>query len=165
MSPSTEPEVLTKVAAGVAAGVATTRRTGVAAGVATITLNRPAALNALTIPMKEHLLGALETAAADRSVRAIVLTGAGRAPGAAGATYGTVYGMEKTTVYLPSELKRALERAAQYEGRSEADLIREGVAVVTARHEAPEPTAPLFDSGDPDFVSRIDELMEGFGEQ
>ncbi|MEO5918495.1 MAG: enoyl-CoA hydratase-related protein [Candidatus Limnocylindrales bacterium] len=63
MSPSTEPEVLTNVAAGVA----------------TITLNRPAALNALTIPMKEHLLGALETAAADLSVRAIVLTGAGRA--------------------------------------------------------------------------------------
>lgn len=76
-----------------------------------------------------------------------------------------MYGMEKTTVYLPSELKRALERAAQYEDRSEADLIREGVAVVTARHEAPEPTAPLFDSGDPDFVSRIDELMDGFGEQ
>ncbi len=73
--------------------------------------------------------------------------------------------MEKTTVYLPTELKRALERAARYEGRSEADLIREGVAAVTARHEAPEPTAPLFDSGDPDFISRIDELMQGFGEQ
>ncbi len=73
--------------------------------------------------------------------------------------------MEKTTVYLPSELKRALERAAQLEGRSEADLIREAVAVVAERHAVREPTAPLFDSGDPDFASRVDEFMEGFGEQ
>ena len=79
-------------------------------------------------------------------------------------TYGRMYGMEKTTVYLPSELKRALERAAQLEGRSEADLIREGVAVVAERHAAREPNAPLFDSGDPDFASRVDELLEGFGE-
>ncbi len=63
MSPLTEPDVLIEVAAGVA----------------TITLNRPAALNSLTIPMKERLLGALVTAAADPTVRAIVLTGAGRA--------------------------------------------------------------------------------------
>ena len=35
-------------------------------------------------------------------------------------------GMEKTTVYLPDELKRALRRAARSTGRSEADLIREG---------------------------------------
>jgi Arc/MetJ-type ribon-helix-helix transcriptional regulator len=75
-----------------------------------------------------------------------------------------MYGMEKTTVYLPSELKRALERAAKLEGRSEADLIREGVAVIAERHAAREPTAPLFNSGDPDFASRVDELMEGFGE-
>jgi 2-(1,2-epoxy-1,2-dihydrophenyl)acetyl-CoA isomerase len=48
-------------------------------GVATITLNRPAALNSLTIPMKERLLAVLLELAADASVRAIVLTGAGRA--------------------------------------------------------------------------------------
>jgi len=48
-------------------------------GVGTITLNRPAALNALTIPMKEHLLAVLEEVAGNRAVRAIVLTGAGRA--------------------------------------------------------------------------------------
>lgn len=76
-----------------------------------------------------------------------------------------MYGMEKTTVYLPSDLKRALERAAQLEGKSEAELIREGVAVVAQRHAVREPTAPLFNSGDPDFASRVDELMEGFGEQ
>jgi 2-(1,2-epoxy-1,2-dihydrophenyl)acetyl-CoA isomerase len=48
-------------------------------GVATITLNRPAALNALTIPMKERLLAALDEAGRDPAVRAVVLTGSGRA--------------------------------------------------------------------------------------
>jgi 2-(1,2-epoxy-1,2-dihydrophenyl)acetyl-CoA isomerase len=48
-------------------------------GVATVTLNRPAALNALTISMKECLLGTLRGIGHDRAVRAVVLTGAGRA--------------------------------------------------------------------------------------
>jgi len=48
-------------------------------GVATITLNRPPALNALTIPMKERLLEVIERVGADPAVRAVVLTGAGRA--------------------------------------------------------------------------------------
>jgi 2-(1,2-epoxy-1,2-dihydrophenyl)acetyl-CoA isomerase len=48
-------------------------------GVATITLNRPAQLNALTVEMVAELRAALETLAADRSVGCIVLTGAGRA--------------------------------------------------------------------------------------
>jgi 2-(1,2-epoxy-1,2-dihydrophenyl)acetyl-CoA isomerase len=48
-------------------------------GVATITLDRPAALNALTIPMKHELLEALEAVRENDAVRAVVLTGAGRA--------------------------------------------------------------------------------------
>jgi hypothetical protein len=71
--------------------------------------------------------------------------------------------MEKTTVYLPGELKRALERSARIEGRSEAELIREGIAAVTRRHAVREPTIPLFDSGTGDLAARVDELMEGFG--
>ena len=51
----------------------------IADGVATVTLNRPAALNALTIGMKERLLAALEEIGTNRAVRAVVLTGAGRA--------------------------------------------------------------------------------------
>ena len=78
--------------------------------------------------------------------------------------YGMVYGMEKTTVYLPSELKRALERVAKLEGRSEADLIREGVAAVTRLRTVREPVAPLFASADPDYANRMDEYMRGFGE-
>ena len=47
--------------------------------VATITLDRPDALNALTVPLKHELLAALDQVAGDRAIRAIVLTGAGRA--------------------------------------------------------------------------------------
>src|SRR4051794_39888109 len=46
--------------------------------VATVTLNRPEALNALTVEMKVGLREALERAAGDAAVRAVVLTGAGR---------------------------------------------------------------------------------------
>ena len=47
--------------------------------VATLTLDRPAAMNALTVPVKVALREALESLAVDRSVRAVILTGAGRA--------------------------------------------------------------------------------------
>jgi 2-(1,2-epoxy-1,2-dihydrophenyl)acetyl-CoA isomerase len=48
-------------------------------GVATITLQRPEALNSLTTAMKEGLLAVLQQARGDEQVRAIVITGAGRA--------------------------------------------------------------------------------------
>lgn len=47
-------------------------------------------------------------------------------------------GVEKTTVYLTTEQKAALARAAEAEGRSEARLIRAGIDAVTARHRAGE---------------------------
>ena len=49
------------------------------AGVATVTLNRPDALNALTVPMKQALLAAFRRLERDKAVRAVILTGAGRA--------------------------------------------------------------------------------------
>lgn len=74
-------------------------------------------------------------------------------------------GMEKTTVYLTDELKAALQRAARATGRSEADLIREGIGVVTGTHRIAEPRLPLFESGQPDLAARTDELLAGFGER
>jgi 2-(1,2-epoxy-1,2-dihydrophenyl)acetyl-CoA isomerase len=47
--------------------------------VATITLNRPAQLNALRVETVEELLAALRLAEGDEAVRCVVLTGAGRA--------------------------------------------------------------------------------------
>ena len=48
-------------------------------GVATVTLTRPQAMNAFTIQMNGELAEALKDADDDKAVRAIVLTGAGRA--------------------------------------------------------------------------------------
>jgi len=47
--------------------------------VATITLNRPAARNALTTEMKDWLVDVLRRSGSDRAVRAVILTGAGQA--------------------------------------------------------------------------------------
>jgi enoyl-CoA hydratase/carnithine racemase len=48
-------------------------------GIATITLNRPERMNALTHDLEEELHRAFDKADADRAVRVIILTGAGRA--------------------------------------------------------------------------------------
>ncbi|MEV0597901.1 crotonase/enoyl-CoA hydratase family protein [Streptomyces sp. NPDC050315] len=50
----------------------------VADGIATITLNRPERLNAFTTTMAAELIAALDATDADDTVRAVVLTGAGR---------------------------------------------------------------------------------------
>lgn len=47
-------------------------------GVLTITLNRPSALNSLNRALMEHFREALAVAAADASVRVLIITGAGR---------------------------------------------------------------------------------------
>jgi hypothetical protein len=79
--------------------------------------------------------------------------------------YGTMGGMRKTTVYLPERLKSELARAAVEAGRSEADLIREGIQLVTGRARGAQPHLPLFASGDPDLAERVDEHLVGFGER
>ena len=76
-----------------------------------------------------------------------------------------MYGMEKTTVYLTAEQKRALGRAAKAEGRSEAELIRKGIDTVTERHRLADPTLPLFSSGIPNLASHVDDFLDGFGER
>ncbi len=50
----------------------------VADGIATVTLNRPARLNAFTTTMGRELVAAYETADSDDAVRAVILTGSGR---------------------------------------------------------------------------------------
>ncbi|MDP8904844.1 MAG: ribbon-helix-helix protein, CopG family [Chloroflexota bacterium] len=73
--------------------------------------------------------------------------------------------MEKTTVYLSAELKKALQRAARRRRTSEAALIREGVALVAAESRPPRPRLPLFESGQPGLAARADEALRGFGER
>ena len=79
--------------------------------------------------------------------------------------YGIMYGMKRTTVYLPDDLKAALERTAAAEGKSEADVIRRALSVATADEAHPRPTLPLFDSRHPTLAEQVDEaLAAGFGE-
>ena len=76
-------------------------------------------------------------------------------------TAGTMYGMShKTTVYLPEELKAAVERTARRRGCSEAEVIRQAIA---AGVDALRPRAAIIE-GEP-FADRADELLTGFGEQ
>jgi enoyl-CoA hydratase/carnithine racemase len=63
----------------------------VSAGIATITLNRPEKRNAITDDMRTELIHALERVSADRAIRALVLTGAGKGFCAG----GDVAGMQK----------------------------------------------------------------------
>ena len=73
--------------------------------------------------------------------------------------------MNKATVYLPDELKQELRRAAAETGRSEADLIREGIRLAIERHLPPAPTIPINVSADPSFAERVSEYLAGFGER
>ena len=54
-------------------------RVDIGDAIATLTLDRPDALNSLTVPLKEELLRAFRDVARDRTVRVVILTGAGRA--------------------------------------------------------------------------------------
>lgn len=78
--------------------------------------------------------------------------------------YVMLYGMKRTTVFLPVDLKVQLEAAALAENTSEAELIREGIRLVVARTRADGPRIPLLASGDPTLAERVDELLAGFGE-
>lgn len=75
-----------------------------------------------------------------------------------------IYGMKRTTIYLPDELKAALERTAAAQGKSEAEIVRGALAAATADQAHPRPCLPLFDSGDATLAERVDEeLADGFG--
>ena len=71
--------------------------------------------------------------------------------------------MQKTSVYLPRELKRALARLARERRCSEAELLREAVSRLAAEAEAPAPKLPLFRSTGPSIAGDIDRALEGFG--
>ena len=71
--------------------------------------------------------------------------------------------MDKTTVYLPSELKKALTRLARERRCSEAELLREAVSRLTREDEAPAPKVPLFRAKGPSIAADVDRALEGFG--
>jgi hypothetical protein len=68
-------------------------------------------------------------------------------------------------VYLPDDLKLALERIASLQGRSEADLIREALRDLVQRSVAPRPIGALFASGDPTLSDHVEDALGGFGDR
>ncbi|MDQ1438118.1 MAG: hypothetical protein QOK43_1747 [Acidimicrobiaceae bacterium] len=74
---------------------------------------------------------------------------------------GTIYGMsQKTTVYLPEDLKAAVEREARRRGLSEAEVIRQAIAQAVSR---PRPQPGIIDGVA--IADRADELLVGFGDR
>ncbi|MFD4456414.1 CopG family transcriptional regulator [Nocardia sp. NPDC058480] len=73
----------------------------------------------------------------------------------------------KTSVYLDQEQTSRLKHAAEATGRSEAELIREGIDLILLRAPRPPRTRPwpTFDSGDPHFATRADTLLNDAYEQ
>ena len=72
---------------------------------------------------------------------------------------GNVYGMQRTTVYLPDDLKRALEQVAAARGCSEAALVREAIRTLTMDATPPRPRLPLFRSGKARLAERVDTAL------
>lgn len=91
----------------------------VADGILTLTLSRPEQLNAFTTEMAEELVLAFERASADDAVRAVVVTGSGRAfcAGMDLSKPGNVFGLNESLA--PS--------LADLDQRGEDDAIKHGV--------------------------------------
>lgn len=82
-------------------------------------------------------------------------------------TYGMIYGVKRTTIYLTDAQKEELEVLSGQTTRTESDLIREGVDQVLEAHR-PRRQKPgvLFALSDPvlDDPERVEQALEGFGE-
>jgi Ribbon-helix-helix protein, copG family len=69
--------------------------------------------------------------------------------------------MQKTTVYLPDDLKAAVTGEARRRGVAEAEVIRDAIAAAVSR---PRPRGGLFASDHP-IAERAEELLAGFGDR
>ena len=71
--------------------------------------------------------------------------------------------MEKTTLYLPEDLKSAVKRAAAERGVSEAEIIRESIRM-SVGGVRPRARGALYSSGQP-IARDAEEMLAGFGER
>jgi enoyl-CoA hydratase/carnithine racemase len=105
-------------------------------GVATLTLHRPDALNAFDLTMARELEQVFLDAARDDDVRAVVVTGAGRAfcAGMDLAAEGNVFGLDETVRPTPAGLRAHLTEPPYAEGVRDT-----GGKVTLAIHACPKP--------------------------
>ncbi len=80
-------------------------------GILTLTLNRPASLNAFTVRMAEDLIDAYRDASEDDAVRAIVVTGSGKAfcAGMDLSAPGNVFGLDESLQPTRADMEQRLE--------------------------------------------------------
>src|SRR6187402_3466105 len=105
-------------------------------GVATLTLDRPEALNSFTVTMARELERFFHNDAADDAVRAVVVTGAGRAfcAGMDLSAEGNVFGLDEDLSPTPADLRDRLDDPEIAEGVRDT-----GGKVTLAIHELPKP--------------------------
>ena len=91
-------------------------------GIATVTLHRPDKLNAFNTPMRDQLIAAFDHTDADDAVRAVIVTGSGRAfcAGADLSTGGATFNHQKR-----QDPARELHRVG--------DVYRDGGGLLTLR--------------------------------
>jgi enoyl-CoA hydratase/carnithine racemase len=90
----------------------------VADGILTLTLDRPDALNSFTVEMANDLVAAFERASTDDEVRAVVVTGRGRAfcAGMDLSVGGNVFGLDESQEPTLSDMHDRLEDPAILDG-------------------------------------------------
>jgi enoyl-CoA hydratase/carnithine racemase len=105
-------------------------------GIATLTLNRPDALNSFTVTMARELEQVFRTDATDDAVRAVVVTGAGRAfcAGMDLSAEGNVFGLDESADPTPEDLRERLTEEPFQSGVRDT-----GGKVTLAIHELPKP--------------------------
>ena len=105
-------------------------------GIATLTLDRPDALNAFDVTMADELRHFFETDAYDDAIRAIVVTGAGRAfcAGMDLSAEGNVFGLDESLDPTPESLRAHLDDPAWDRGVRDT-----GGKVTLAIHALPKP--------------------------
>jgi len=105
-------------------------------GIATLLLNRPDALNSFTVTMARELEAFFLDAAQDDSIRAIVVTGAGRAfcAGMDLSADGNVFGLDEDANPTPADLRDRLTEEPFQSGVRDT-----GGKVTLAIHACPKP--------------------------
>lgn len=105
-------------------------------GVCTLTLDRPDALNSFTVTMATELERFFRDAADDDTIRAVVVTGAGRAfcAGMDLSADGNVFGLDETLSPTPADLREHLTEEPWQSGVRDT-----GGKVTLAIHDCPKP--------------------------
>ena len=106
------------------------------AGVATLTLTRPDQLNAFNVTMARELERFFLTDAMDDSIKAVVVTGSGRAfcAGMDLSADGNVFGLDESVHPTPADLRAHLTEAPYHDGVRDT-----GGRVTLAVHALPKP--------------------------